>query len=394
MRACLFVVMALLFLADITLSVSSFEQIESYYQMKLPDDVQGWHDKLTRSGLLAPKNGYLRLLGPGEIVEAKLGVMTPDLIPVMKDNFGNAIGWRECRQDVAGGGWYWYDHEENVLGSLGPTFRGMLRAAALYIVGEASEAILDGDALPVDPEEQLAVARAIFLLPGLFGQPDQATRSLKIVERYDLAEHPYVLHEWMEVLGQDVAVPLFLESKALEKWRRGRTQPAAEVWREALAVDRTSCLLHWHLGVTAAVANDSRAAIAHFARAFEGTWDNYYNIFSNFPCRECTDIDALASYLRSAPDEYARVSKFPELRQILLSGETDNIESWRDTIAACLRSSNLEGARTLAINGLCPSRWPGKQWRDKAYTDICMATLVEVYRRRGLETRVAALMIQ
>ena len=95
--------------SELKVAGSSFEQVESYYKLRLPDDLQPWHDLLSKSGLLG-KDSYIRLLKPAEVVEAKKGVMTPDLIPIFQDIYGNALGWRASAADAAGGGWYWYDH--------------------------------------------------------------------------------------------------------------------------------------------------------------------------------------------------------------------------------------------------------------------------------------------
>ena len=373
--------------SELMVAGSSFEQVESYYKIRLPDDLQPWHDVLSKSGLLG-KDSYIRLLPPAEVFEAKKGVMPPDLVPIFQDIYGNALGWRESPLDAAGGGWYWYDYDESCLGSLGPAFRGMLRALAFALACEAWEGYGRSSGTTHSPEETLAEAKAVLRLPGLFDQPEQMLRSIGEMESRRGPPTDNFLSFWMSLLSDGVAVPIFAEAAALRDWRTGRTLAAAAIWQKTLAVDCTSCLIHWHLGMAALVNGDSGEATRHFATAFEGSWENRYNRFLAFPGYEVTDLAAVARFLRGDSGKYVATSRFPELRELLLSGGLDDVGAWRETLARCLRSGNLDGAKIIAINGTLSPIRPDCLDKDPGYFRYCLDVLTEVYQKRGLGTRV------
>ena len=81
-------------------------------------------------------------------------------------------------------------------------------------------------------------------------------------------------------------------------------------------------------------------------------------------------------------------SRFPELRELLLSGGLDDVGAWRETLARCLRSGNLDGAKIVAINGALYPAWPDCLDKDPGYFRYCLDVLTEVYQKRGLGTRV------
>ena len=373
---------------------SSFEQVESYYKLRLPDDLQPWHDVLSKSGLLG-KDSYIRLLMPAEIFEAKKGVMTPDLIPVFLDIYGNAIGWREFPGNEAGGGWAWYNHETSRLGSLGTSLKGVLRAIALALTCAAWESDLDRPACERGKDRRRDLrfqqAGALLRLAGLFDNQPQADRCAMALERGSITQRSIEYGVW--ALAQGVCVPMFMAVLGMREWRGGKTSEASRVWGEALADDRSSGLLHWLLGEAAAVCGDLDASVHHFANLFEGPWDNACNEFEpsiyKFSSNAgVADFSAVTAFLTRCSDKYTAVSKFRELRELLLSGGIDDASAWRETLARCLRSGNLDGARIIAINGALWPTWPDCLDKDPGYTRFCLDVLTEVYQRRGLGTRV------
>ena len=376
--------------------MESLRDIEACYSFSLPGEFHALHAQV--AGVFASSSqSYMEFLQPHQMVEAKRGVLDPDLLPTFKTDFGDSICFRVPDQVASREpGFVLYCHEDGGLVSLGRSLLAVLgfvacflEAAGLYHAkhGDESDCArqwLAGHGLrpypPVDGTSLRQLGRRILTSFPVLDQEDLETAVADgSLSRPYFGYNPGLSNH---VLGQ--LVPVARCWRAEHYWGRGKPDVAKEDWEAALAEDPQCGAAHWGLGVLYSCLGDIDRACSHYAAVVEGNWCSLYpdiptEYHDRQEWRSWHGIPAVAaSYLREHASRYERVTQHPHIFSIVTQGSFHDSTAWSRALDSCTHQRRYREAKTIALSGLSAKPWHGGE-----ASEACIAALRTCAKAEG-----------
>ena len=361
--------------------MSPFEQLESRYQIQLPEDFLTLRARVEKSGALTLTDEY-EILDPDDIVMRKPGVLWPELIPVIQNRYdGCAICLRAPLVQGEGYFWDWFDGETAKLTSLGRDFSAVLRTIMVDLYRASFE-----DSDPARASALLDESRRMAEIPGVV--PDKRDDLVK--EFMDGGEASCVT-DLRNACGIRGIVSVLHAAEADDARQHANVGKAIEILREVLAGDPRFLNAHWCLGALEAARGRPDVATRHFTHVAEREWGRMWPAHNLVPCAWHTDLAVVADFLLRNADLYKLVSLSPIIGEVFASGAAADGTAWEQALEKSVKSGDWFTARIIALNGMIDARWPPGGWPEE-YNTRCAQALVLACHKLGFAGRVEGLL--